>query len=52
MFHAHLRFGKGTGHPAQLNILDCCTYALAVEFRDPVLFKGSGFEKTDCVLAQ
>ena len=25
-FSAHRSFEKGMGHPAQLNILDCCTY--------------------------
>ena len=35
------------GHPAQLNILDCCTYALAAELEAPVLFKGGDFDKTD-----
>lgn len=46
-FQAHSRFGKGRGHPAQLNILDCCTYALAAASGEPVLFKGSDFDKTD-----
>lgn len=46
-FEAHLRFGKGMGHPAQLNILDCCTYALAAELGEPVLFKGADFGVTD-----
>jgi len=50
-FQAYRRFGKGTGHPAQLNILDCCTYALASESREPLLFKGRDFDKTDLVLA-
>jgi ribonuclease VapC len=46
-FDAHLRFGKGMGHPAQLNILDCCSYALAADSGEPLLFKGSDFAKTD-----
>ena len=50
-FRAHQRFGKGMGHPAQLNILDCCTYALAAEAGEPVLFKGSDFDKTDIAIA-
>lgn len=45
-FEAYRRFGKGMGHPAQLNILDCCTYALAAESGEPVLFKGADFDKT------
>lgn len=48
-FEAHLRFGKGMGHAAQLNILDCCTYGLAAESGEPVLFKGADFAKTDLV---
>lgn len=44
---AHLRFGKGMGHPAQLNIPGCCTYALAAETGEPVFFKGADFGKTD-----
>jgi ribonuclease VapC len=44
---AYLRFGKGMGHPAQLNILDCCTYALAAQSGEPVLFTGADFGRTD-----
>ena len=40
------------GHPAQLNILDCCTYALAAESGEPVLFKGADFDKTDITIAR
>jgi ribonuclease VapC len=50
-FGAYRRFGKGMRHPAQLNILDCCTYALAAEYREPLLFKGADFGKTDLALA-
>ncbi len=46
-FAAHLRFGKGMGHPAQLNILDCCSYALAAASGEPLLFKGNDFRLTD-----
>ncbi|HJU17655.1 MAG TPA: type II toxin-antitoxin system VapC family toxin [Stellaceae bacterium] len=28
-FQAFRRYGKGQGHPAQLNIIDCAAYALA-----------------------
>jgi ribonuclease VapC len=51
-FAAHQRFGKGMGHPAQLNILDCCTYALAADLKEPLLFKGADFDKTDLALAK
>lgn len=44
---AYLRFGKGRGHPAQLNFGDCFSYALARELEQPLLFKGDDFSKTD-----
>lgn len=44
---AYLRFGKGTGHPAQLNFGDCFSYALAKRKAVPLLFKGSDFAATD-----
>lgn len=45
------RFGKGR-HPAQLNMGDCYTYALAKTMRQPLLFKGGDFGQTDldCVI--
>lgn len=39
-------FGKGMG-PAGLNFGDCLTYALAAVTREPLLFKGDDFTKTD-----
>jgi ribonuclease VapC len=50
-FHAFRRYGKGQGHPAQLNIVDCAAYALAKIRDEPLLFKGGDFEKTDIVSA-
>jgi ribonuclease VapC len=50
-FEAFRRYGKGQGHPAQLNILDCAAYALAKVRGEPLLFKGNDFEKTDIVPA-
>lgn len=44
---AYTRFGKGTGHPAQLNFGDCFSYALAKVSGAPVLFRGSDFSHTD-----
>jgi len=41
------RFGKGLGHPAQLNMGECYSYACARYFRVPLLFKGTGFVQTD-----
>ena len=44
---AHARFGKGTGHAAQLNYGDCFAYALAKRLDAPILFKGNDFARTD-----
>lgn len=43
---AALRFGKGR-HPAALNFGDCFSYALSVARREPLLFVGDNFSKTD-----
>ncbi len=43
----YLRFGKGRGHPAQLNQMDCFSYALARALDAPLLFKGQDFLHTD-----
>lgn len=50
---AYKDFGKGSGHPAQLNFGDCFAYALAKAMSEPILFKGQDFKHTDltCVLA-
>ncbi|HEY9493771.1 MAG TPA: type II toxin-antitoxin system VapC family toxin [Intrasporangium sp.] len=40
------RFGKGR-HPAQLNLGDCFSYALAQAMAEPLLFKGNDFSQTD-----
>ena len=39
-------FGKGR-HPAELNYGDCFSYALSKATREPLLFKGKDFAKTD-----
>ncbi|OJY37369.1 MAG: hypothetical protein BGP06_01255 [Rhizobiales bacterium 65-9] len=45
--HAWDRYGKGCGHPAQLNFGDCMSYAVA-KFHDvPLLYKGDDFAATD-----
>jgi ribonuclease VapC len=46
-FDAFRRYGKGQGHPAQLNIVDCAAYALAMARGEPLLFKGNDFAQTD-----
>ncbi len=44
---AYSRFGRGTGHPANLNMGDCFSYALAKSRELPLLFKGDDFIHTD-----
>jgi ribonuclease VapC len=44
-------FGKGSGHPAQLNFGDCFAYALAKVSCEPLLFKGNDFVHTDVTRA-
>lgn len=44
---AYRDFGKGSGHPAQLNFGDCFAYALAATTGEPLLFKGNDFRHTD-----
>jgi ribonuclease VapC len=48
---AYARFGKGR-HPAGLNLGDCCSYALARERGEPLLFKGGDFSQTDIEVAR
>jgi ribonuclease VapC len=48
---AYRDFGKGSGHPAQLNFGDCFAYALAKSTREPLLFKGDDFSHTDVAVA-
>ncbi|MDR3070889.1 MAG: type II toxin-antitoxin system VapC family toxin [Propionibacteriaceae bacterium] len=55
--HAHLareayrEFGRGSGHPAHLNLGDCFSYALAAATSLPLLFVGDDFSHTDVVRA-
>ena len=44
---AYRDFGKGSGHPANLNYGDCLSYALAKAFDEPLLYKGDDFTHTD-----
>lgn len=44
---AFARYGKGRGHPAQLNLGDCFAYAVAKNYRTTLLFKGEDFSHTD-----
>jgi ribonuclease VapC len=47
--NAYRAYGKGTAHPARLNLGDCFAYALAKLRAEPLLFKGDDFGKTDLV---
>lgn len=46
---AYREFGRGSGHPAQLNFGDCFSYALARSRNEPLLFTGNDFLHTDLV---
>ncbi len=47
---AYQQFGRGSGHPARLNMGDCFSYALARDLGEPLLFKGNDFALTDIEL--
>ncbi|MGX5831696.1 type II toxin-antitoxin system VapC family toxin [Mesorhizobium sp. 43Arga] len=40
-------YGKGRGHPAQLNLADCLSYACAKSHGSVLLYKGNDFSHTD-----
>ncbi len=44
---AFARFGKGSGHPARLNMGDCFAYACAKANKARLLYKGDDFARTD-----
>jgi len=44
---AHRDYGRGSGHPARLNLGDCFSYALAKDTDEPLLYKGDDFVHTD-----
>ncbi len=44
---AFARYGKGRGHPAQLNMGDCFAYAVTKAHRTSLLFTGNDFSMTD-----
>jgi ribonuclease VapC len=44
---AHEQYGKGTGHPARLNMGDCFAYAVAKGHGVRLLYKGDDFVHTD-----
>ncbi len=49
---AYRDFGRGSGHPARLNLGDCFAYALAKASNEPLLFKGDDFTHTDIAPAE
>ncbi len=44
---AYRDYGRGSGHPANLNFGDCFSYALARDKRETLLYKGDDFVHTD-----
>jgi ribonuclease VapC len=44
---AYRDYGRGSGHPARLNLGDAYSYALASVSREPVLYLGDDFASTD-----
>ena len=44
---AHRRYGRGSRHRARLNFGDCCAYALAKVYGEPLLFVSNDFIHTD-----
>ena len=50
-FAAFVAYGRGSGHPAQLNFGDVFPYALAKVQNLPLLYKGQDFVHTDIVSA-
>lgn len=48
---AYRDFGRGSGHPARLNLGACFSYALARDTGEPLLYKGDGFVHTDVIAA-
>ena len=49
---ARIAYGKGSGHPAQLNFGDTFTYALAKTRSASLLFVGGDFSQTDLIDAR
>ena len=44
---AHRDLGKGSGHPARLDLGDVLSHALASTTGEPLLLTGDGFPRTD-----
>jgi ribonuclease VapC len=44
---AYRDYGRGSGHPARLNLGDSYSYALAAVTGEPLLYRGENFPHTD-----
>jgi ribonuclease VapC len=44
---AYRDYGRGSGHPARLNLGDSYSYALAYVTGEPLLYRGDDFTRTD-----
>lgn len=44
---AYRDYGRGSGHPARLNLGDVYSYALAAATGEPLLYRGEDFAHTD-----
>jgi ribonuclease VapC len=44
---AYRDYGRGSGHPARLNLGDTFSYALAAVTGQPLLYRGDDFTRTD-----
>jgi ribonuclease VapC len=44
---AYRDYGRGSGHPARLNLGDSYSYALAAVTGEPLLYHGEDFQHTD-----
>ncbi len=49
---AYARYGRGAGDPAVLNFGDCLSYGVSMILREPLLFKGDDFARTDVLVAR
>jgi ribonuclease VapC len=49
---AYREFGRGSGHPAGLNLGACYSYALADVTGEPLLYVGDDFSHTDITAAE
>jgi ribonuclease VapC len=49
VMQAAARYGRRSGHRAQLNFGDCFSYAFAKQAKVPLLYKGNDFAQTDLV---